>query len=395
MMVMNIMVSPAPLYRVEDWLHNYLDGIAEDHIDAAKYNDDRLARNVDLLFEADRSSFMVDLSVNAIREHQLNTQEIHNDSTSITLIGAYEGADPKTVNITHGHNKDHRPDCKQIVFGLNTTGDGHVPLSYQLYDGNQADITTHQPNWKHLREMLGSEQFIYVADSKLCSYDNLCTIAENGGQFITIIPRNFREAKEYLQRVREGEEVEWQHEYTVPDSRKKGHSNIYRIHVGERMDNFRVLWIYSESKQRLEHEARERRIAKAKQALEAVASGLNRYQLKNHQQIEAAIKKATQGATSYLTVTIQEEKTVKRVQMGGGRPGPNTRYREEEKIHYQLEWALNETAILKAQRTDGFFPLVDNTTLAPVDVLQTYKDQPTWKNVSIPTSPFWRSRRCS
>jgi hypothetical protein len=37
---------------------------------------------------------MVDLNANAIREHQLVTEEIHNDSTSITLIGAYEGADP-------------------------------------------------------------------------------------------------------------------------------------------------------------------------------------------------------------------------------------------------------------------------------------------------------------
>jgi len=123
-MVMNIMVSATPLYRVEDWLHDYLDGIAEQRIDAAKYNDDRLGRGLDLLFDADRWSFMVHLNANAVREHQLVTEEIHNDSTSITFIGAYQGADPKAVNITYGHNKDHRPDCKQIVFGLNTTADG-------------------------------------------------------------------------------------------------------------------------------------------------------------------------------------------------------------------------------------------------------------------------------
>jgi len=141
-MVMNITVSAKPLYRVEDWLHDYLDGIGEQRIDAAKYNDDRLGRCLDLLFDADRSSFMVDLAANAIRVHQLVIEQIHNDSTSITFIGVYEGADPKAVKITYGYNKDHRPDCKQIVFGLNTTADGHVPLSYQLYDGNQADVTT-------------------------------------------------------------------------------------------------------------------------------------------------------------------------------------------------------------------------------------------------------------
>jgi len=114
--------------------------------------------------------------------HQLQTEEIHNDSTSVTFIGAYDREEPKAVKIRHGYNKDHRPDCKQIVFGLNITGDGHVPLSYQLYDGNRADVTTHVPNWEQLRELLGKEDFIYVADSKLCSYENLCTIAENGAR---------------------------------------------------------------------------------------------------------------------------------------------------------------------------------------------------------------------
>ena len=167
MMVMNIMVSPKPLYRMEDWLHDYLDGVTERRFEAAKYNDDRLGRNLDLLFDANRPSFMAQLSANAIRVHQLETQEMHNDSTSVTFIGAYDGEDPKAVKIVHGYNKDHRPDCKQIVFGLNITADGHVPLSYQLYDGNQADVTTHLPNWDHLRKMLGKEDFIYVADSKL------------------------------------------------------------------------------------------------------------------------------------------------------------------------------------------------------------------------------------
>jgi transposase len=298
------------------------------------------------------------------------------DSTSITFIGAYEGADAKAVNITYGHNKDHRPDCKQMVFGLNTTADGHVPLSYRLYDGNQADVTTHQPNWDHLREMLGKEEFIYVADSKLCAYDNLRLIDEHGGQFITVIPRNFRELKGFMKRVREGEEIQWQHEYQVPDSRKKGRTNSYRIHVGERLDNYRILWIHSDSKENLERKARESRIAKAEQALKEVSSGLNQYYLKTRQQIAQAVNKATHGAGPYWSVAIHEEKTVQQVQMGKGRPGPSTRYREEEKIHYRLEWSRNETEIRQAQRTDGLFPLVDNTPLDPVEVFRTYKDQP-------------------
>lgn len=377
LMVMNIMVSAKPLYRVEDWLHDYLDGVTEERFEAAKYNDDRLGRNLDRLFAADRASFMTELSANAIRVHQLETKAIHNDSSSITFLGVYDEQDPKAVNIVPGYNKDHRPDCKQIVFGLNVTGDGHVPLSYQLYDGNQADVTTHRPNWEQLRELLGKDDFIYVADSKLCTYENLSTLAEHGGLFITVVPRNFREVKGFLERVRAGEDIEWQHRHEVSDSRKKGRTQSYRLHVGECMkEGHRILWIHSEAKERLERNSREQRLCKAEQALERVSSGLNQRSLKTREQIEQAVKKAVQGASAYLPVTLNEQLTSERVPVGRGRPGPNTRYAEKETIHYQLEWMRDEAEILKAQRADGLFPLLDNTSLEPVEVLRTYKDQP-------------------
>ena len=118
MMIMNILVAAKPLYRVEDWLQDYLDGVTEARCEAGKYNDDRLGRNLDRLFAADRTSFLAELSANAIHVHELETEEIHNDSTSVTLIGAYRQEEPEAVKILHGYNKDHRPDCKQIVFGL-------------------------------------------------------------------------------------------------------------------------------------------------------------------------------------------------------------------------------------------------------------------------------------
>ena len=377
MMIMNIMAASRPLYRVEDWLHDYMDGITEKHVDAAKYNDDRLGRNLNYLFDADRSSLMTELSAKAILVHQLETEEVHNDSTTITFKGAYKGEDPKAAKITFGHNKDHRPDCKQLVFGLNITGDGHVPLSFQLYDGNQADVSTHRPNWEQLRELLGKENFIYIADSKLCSIENLRTIADNGGLFITIIPRNYSVVKKFLESIREGKDIEWQYEYKTPDSRKKGQTQDYRIHVGEQMeDNYRVLWVHSRAKENLERKARENRIAKAERELEKISAGLNQYKLKTQEQIEKAVKKALKGVGIYLSATIHEEVTIERVQIGRGKPGPNTRYEDKKRVTYQLEWQQNEIEIRKALRTDGLFPLVDNTELEPVEVLQAYKDQP-------------------
>jgi transposase len=53
---------------------------------------------------------------------------IHHDTTTVKLCGAYDAwhNEPKA---DRGHSKDHRPDLKQLVLGLNVTGDGAVPIS--------------------------------------------------------------------------------------------------------------------------------------------------------------------------------------------------------------------------------------------------------------------------
>lgn len=108
MMIVNIICAARPLYKVEEWLADYTDGMAEEGINASQYNDDRLGRSLDKLFSACRNSMMTELSANAIRVHALETDEIHNDSTSVTFTGEYENQPPSTVNLARGFNKDHR-----------------------------------------------------------------------------------------------------------------------------------------------------------------------------------------------------------------------------------------------------------------------------------------------
>jgi len=377
MMVLNIVAARKPLYRIEEWLENYLDGVTEERIEATKYNDDRLARTLDRIFEADRGSLMAEVSKMAIDVHSLELGKVHNDTTSITFSGAYETPSNGAVQPKRGFNKDHRPNSKQIVFGLNITEDGHVPLSFQLYDGNQADVSTHQANWSGLRKLLEKDDFIYVADSKLCALKTLFHIADAGGLFITVMPRNFKEVKGFLDRVREGEDIQWQHSYQKSNSRKKTENITYRIHEGESCrDGYRMLWVYSSTKAYQEQKARETQLKKAEVELDKIAEKLNTYNLKTREQIEIRVKKILARCNGFIRVDIIEQRKTDRVKLGPGRPGVNSQYQEREIITYQLQWTQDKAEIAKAQRTDGLFPLVDNTKLSPVDVLLTYKKQP-------------------
>ncbi|EFK11323.1 conserved hypothetical protein, partial [delta proteobacterium NaphS2] len=218
--VANIICASQPLYKVEQWAADYMDGLSEYGLNASMYNDDQIAKKLDCLFKADRNSFMCELSANAIGVYLLETRQIHNDSTSVTFTGEYENQHPGAVKLKYGFNKDHRPDCKQIVFGLNITADGNVPLSFELFDGNRTDDTTHVPNWNALREFLGESDFIYIADCKLCSQKNLDHIHEHGGIFITIVPKNRSEVKQFHEFLKTNS-IEWQYAYETPNSRKK------------------------------------------------------------------------------------------------------------------------------------------------------------------------------
>jgi len=64
----------------------------------------RLAKGISCLFDADQNSLMIELSSNAIRVHELLTDEIHNDSPTVTFIGKYKNSDPDAVKLEHGHN---------------------------------------------------------------------------------------------------------------------------------------------------------------------------------------------------------------------------------------------------------------------------------------------------
>jgi len=372
----NIICANQPLYKVKEWLSNYSDGIVDEVPEANLFNDDRLARALSALFRADRHSLMTEVSCNAISVHKLLTDQIHNDSTTITFVGSYKHPDPDAVKLTHGHNKDFRPDCKQIVFGLNITSDGHVPLSYKLFDGNTNDDLTHIPNWNGLRTLLEKEDFIYVADCKLCSKNNLKHIAQNGGQFITVVPKDRKEVKQFLKQLKSNE-IQFKDAYRVESSRKKGKANIFKTYEARRTKKgFRIIWIHSSSKQEDDQLRRLKKIDKAIVALEKLSPKLNAYHLKTKKEIKTAVDRILKEVKHFIDVQILTERKQIKVKISPGRPSLKSVYKNKWQFKHSTQWALNQQALLDASKTDGIFPLITNTALEAAEVLKIYKSQP-------------------
>lgn len=368
----NLVNSRKPLYKIADWVADYADGRGEAQINASIFNHHRLSRDLDGLYAAERNSLMTRISANAIRLHRLETQRIHNDTTSLTLFGSYDNpGEGEVAQPACGYNKDGHPDCKQMVFGLNITEDGHVPLSYETYNGNTTDSDTHRPNWDALRQQLETEDFIYIADSKLCSIENMAYIAENDGKFITLMPKNRKEVKKFHARLKT-HDIPWTFAFEKPNAHSKGSSTVYQIYDGEKTrEKYRITWVHSSAFALTESIARQKRINDTRKNLVELASKLNRYNLKTRPQIKKALTEAIKPAKDYINCKIIKDKATVKKQMGRGKPGSNTKYREEVVVSFRLQWSINEKVVAFSSCTDGVFPLVDNTELSAIDVLKT------------------------
>ena len=71
---------------------------------------------------------------------------------------------------------------------MSVSSDHAFPLFQQAYSGNTADVTTYVEQWQKLINLLDRNDFLYVADSKLITHENMAYITDNDGFFIAPAP---------------------------------------------------------------------------------------------------------------------------------------------------------------------------------------------------------------
>ncbi len=131
-------------------------------------HDTRLGQILDALFNANLNQVFSPIALKALDTYAISTPWIHQDTTTISLYGAYPDVDPAgdAPRPAHGHNKDGRGDLKQVLLSLSVSGDGGLPLRMGLRDGNTNDsVEVPQAIEESVALGLGGFKGI-VADSK-------------------------------------------------------------------------------------------------------------------------------------------------------------------------------------------------------------------------------------
>src|SRR5664279_3139807 len=389
LVVRNLVVGHRPVYALGEWAGAYdpgMLGLAAG--DAEMLNDDRVGRTLDKLFDADRASLITATVLAVIADFDVATTQLHNDSTTVTVTGSYPDADGRerggkaTPAIRHGHNKDHRPDLKQLLFILTISADGAVPIAFRVADGNTPDDLTHIPTWDELHALVGNPGFLYVADSKLCSQQAMRHIASQGWRFVTIVPHG-RTEDTWFRNWAQTHAPSWTEARRAPGARAGDPDLVWRTFQAPApsVDGYRVIWVHSSGKAARDAATRAARIEAGLAAIEAVAARLaspkTRIKTKVAAEQAASTALAAAGATRWVGFTIAETIEVEHRQEKRGRPGAATRYRRTEKTVFTITAAIDADKVSYDALTDGCFPLITNdTAMSGAEVLAAYQYQP-------------------
>jgi transposase len=218
-LAINRLCAPGSELAVEQ--HWYPSTALDDvlHIAKGKINDTRLYRCLDRLLPL-KTKMEQHLKQRFGELFQAEFDVLLYDLTSTYVEGAAE----ENPMIRRGYSRDHRPDCEQLVLALIVNQDG-FPFSYELFDGNRADVSTVEAILRTVERKHGKARRVWIFDRGVVSEENLVAIRKRGGQYLVGTPR--RKLKQFEQELLKDDFEKIRPEVEVKQMRIPGGEETY------------------------------------------------------------------------------------------------------------------------------------------------------------------------
>jgi transposase len=153
-------------------------------VPSEKVNDDRLYRSLDALLPHKEKLF---------RHFQKVYGELFGTTFDLLLYDItstyFEGLCEGNGQAKRGYSRDSRPDCLQVCIALVVTPEG-LPLAYEVFDGNRADVTTVEEIVDTMRKKYGQERRTWVMDRGMVSEANLDHLRGLGASWLVGTPKS-------------------------------------------------------------------------------------------------------------------------------------------------------------------------------------------------------------
>jgi transposase len=163
-------------------------------IPAEKVNDDRLYRALDKLLPHKKAM------EKHLKERMGELFSLDYDLLLYDVTSTYfEGQAESNPLAQRGYSRDHRSDCKQVNIALVVSRCG-MPVGYELFAGNTADVSTVEDMVEHVEGLYGKANRIWVMDRGMASQSNMEFLRQEGRRYIVGTPKSM--LKQYERELR-------------------------------------------------------------------------------------------------------------------------------------------------------------------------------------------------
>jgi transposase len=152
-------------------------------VPAARVDDNRLYRTLDQLLPHKAK----------LETHLKNRMgelfDLEYDLLMYDITSTYFEGEANFDLAQRGYSRDKRSDCKQVCIGLVVSRCG-MPLGYEVFAGNTADVTTVEHIVTTMEKRYGKSDRIWVMDRGMVSEDNIDFLREDDRRYIVGTPKS-------------------------------------------------------------------------------------------------------------------------------------------------------------------------------------------------------------
>lgn len=400
--IANILTDRKALYKIHEFYEDKdVEKFFGPEIKAKHFNDDTLGRILDDFYEANPKEIFTSIALKSISTYNIKVKTIHADTTSMSVYGEYNTCAEDDLQIVRGHSKDHRPDLKQIMFGLANTNK-KVLVGGEVLHGNTSDKTWNNSFIQEIRKNLcqaGIEDIIYIADSSFITEDNLTAAKGDDNTpktiFISRLPGNFNLEEELKRRALSAPDA-WEQAGTLHD---KKNAAIYKV---QSFTDFlydipyRFIVCHSNHLDGRKLKALQAAIKREKDQTTKAVAELEAVDYYCVEDAKAALDKFIAASTleyhSLSGKTIIEERVKKRSHRG--RPRRDETKEVETRYKVKIKVLEEHVKIDKHKERAGLFVLItnelDSEKISDIEVLTEYKEQSSVEiNFKILKDPYF------
>ena len=382
-LILNTLSGRDPLYRVKEYFsHQDTELLIGKGIDSSAFSDDNIGRVFDRIFSYGTNKLFSEISLEAVKKFNIDTTQLHHDTTSVSVWGAYENSkySGSPFEITLGHSKDKRPDLIQFVISALCV-EKDLPIQARIYSGNEDDKTISKDILKRISAYMAgygidSEGFIYTGDCSMVTEPNLVFMGGTGNpkvKFISRMPATFGMVDILIAEA--VAKNDWScigmlsEEVKIDSASYKSYER--EVSIGE--NKFRAAVIYSDHYDIRKKKSIDKKIVKDLESANAVMKKLAAVQYHCIEDARVAAKKVSLPKYHKLNITVDEKKIYKK-----GRPKDGQK--EVADIRYTLRCGISpdDRLIKDLKEEAGCFVMITNVNkdkYSAAEILKIYKEQ--------------------